>query len=210
MLAAMLLPAVLIVATSVALGVFVADGPHAGTAAGVGFGCLMAGFLLAYVTALACLADVLVDRRVAPRRTWVAALLLGPAVAGPAYWWLHVRPGPGEPHGLAVLPPARRWPVPVKAATGAGALLVLLFWMSSIRWFPPALGADGALPLLAGFGVWTVVACIVLALFLLDALRTGGKHATLWGVLLLFAWVLAAPLYWLLYVRPTARPDGAP
>jgi hypothetical protein len=60
------------------------------------------------------------------------------------------------------------------------------------------------------FGVWTVGACAVLTLFVLDALREGGSHALLWTVLLVLGWPVAAPLYWFLFVRATDRAGGGP
>ena len=212
LLAAMLVPWVLVVAGCVAAGGVLAGGDA--TLFELGFGCFLAGFAIAFVTGLTCIADAAGDRRVEQRAGWIVSLLLGPSVAGPAYWWLHVRPGPGEPHGLQTLAPAWSWSRRAKAASGAGAGFTLLFLVAYGAWIGTIFvdfeaAEDAAVVVFAAFGVWAIVTGAVLTLFFLDALRTGGTHAWLWGVLLLFAWPFAAPLYWLLYVRPTSPRDAA-
>ncbi len=214
MLAVMGLPWLAAVAGSALMGALFAEHGGGDALVTATMLCFLGGLVIAYICALTCVADAAVDRRVSPPAGWVLALLLAPALAAPAYWWLHVRPGPGEPHGLEILPPARSWPARVKLATGAGALLTLVFFVAWGFWivafFFDVAGESVAVVMFSAFGLWTLVACAVLTLFVLDALREGGAHAALWGVLMLFAWPVAAPLYWLLYVRPTARAGGGP
>ena len=214
LLAVMLLPAALLLVGICAVGVVFADGESAPDAIMLGYYCFLAAFGLAFLNALLCLADAVVDRRVEPRAPWAVALLLAPAVASAAYWWLHVRPEPGKPHGLPTLRPAWSWSRQAKGLSGAGALLALVLMVGWMAWMAAFFFDDSAqavaVPAFASFGVCTVAACAVLTLFVLDALREGGTHAALWVTLLAFAWPLAAPLYWLLYVRPTAPPGGGP
>ena len=214
LLAVMLLPAPLIVAFGVVVALAFEDSA-AEDHLGLAFGLWVAAFAAAWGSALACVVDATrgrVDSR--QRGPWITALLLGATVVGPAYWWLHVRPGPGEPHGLETLTPARAWSHVLKMATGIGAALLGLFtvaWALLIGAVTLDVNVGAAvLPIVASFGVWTIVGCAVLTLFVLDALREGGSHATLWTLLLVLAWPVAAPLYWLLCVRPTAPPGGGP
>ena len=214
LLAVMLLPAPLIVAFGVVVALAFEDST-AEDYFGIAFGLWAAAFVAAWGGTIACVGDAARGRVGSQDRgPWITALLLGATVVGPAYWWLHVRPGPGEPHGLQTLPPARAWSRRLKAAIAAGTAFLSLF---TVAWgilitaitFDADAGPD-SVPIMASFGVGTVVGCAVLTLFVLDALREGGSHALLWTLLLALAWPLAAPLYWLLYVRPTGPRDDGP
>jgi hypothetical protein len=213
LLGLMLLPVPLMLA---AFGVMGAQWEEPADSAFAAFGVLyFCGFVLAWGTAIACLVNAL-RGRVGPgpgRVWWGVALLLGAMVAGPCYWWLHVRPGPGGPHGLGVLAPAWTWPRGRKAATLLGLLWILAFFVAWAAWIASmAFSGDetlsGALPMFAAMGVTTVVACVVMAVLVLDAAREGGTHAMVWIPLLVFMWALVAPVYWWLYVRPTSRPTA--
>ena len=214
LLAVMLLPAPAIVAMAVAISQIFDSGDPDDPAFNIAFACWGVAFLSAYGGAIACIVDA-VRGRVAPtdRGGWIVALLLGATVAGPAYWWLHVRPAEGEPHGLRSMRPATAWPPRAKAVTGVASALTFVLTIGWFAWISSlALGAEPAaeLPALVGFAVLTVVACAVIGVLFLDALRAGGTHAWLWATLLVFAWPVAAPLYWFLFVRPTARLGGGP
>lgn len=175
----------------------------------------LSAFGLALLSGLACVVDAVRGRvSKAHRGGWVVALLLASTMAGPVYWWLHVRPAPGEVHGLDALTPAHEWSPLAKALSAVASVLMvvgMIGWMAWIVSLSLDLDAEPAIgPIVTAFMVLTLVACFVIAAFFLDALREGGTHAALWSVLLAFAWPMAAPLYWLLFVRPRARPDGGP
>ena len=124
---------------------------------------------------------------------WALVPLLAPAVAGPAYWWLHVRPDDGEPHGLQTLRPARAWAARTKWATGAGAVASLVFFALWSAWLGSFfLEGEGEAAAVPAFGLWTLVTCAVVGLFVLDALREGGRHAIVWTIVLVVAWAPAA------------------
>ena len=213
MLAAMLAPWALVVIGAAVTGSAFASGGGSDTFQTVVMVCFAGGFLIAFITAMCCLADAAIDRRVrSPAPGWAVSLLLAPTMAGPAYWWLHVRPGPGEPHGLKTLTTARAWPAWLKRATGVAAVVSILLFVAWMAWIVSFFfeGVDEAMVVLmfAVFGLWTLVACGVVGLFVLDALREGGPHAMLWTTLLVLAWVVAAPLYWFLHVRPAVDSAG--
>lgn len=218
LLAAMLVPWALLLAATALVGTLIASPDFPAALVSVLMACVLGAIVIALVTAATCVADAVVDRRVtsdAARAAWAVALLLAPTAAGPAYWWLHVRPAPGEPHGLQALAPPAAWSRRARAAAGAGAAAAPVFTFGWLAWiaylfFRADADAAVALPVSLAMGVLLLVTCAVTTVFCLDAVRVGGTHAVLWTTLLVVVLPVAAPLYWLLYVRPTARPGGGP
>ena len=174
------------------------------------FGALVIGF----VCGATCIADAFADRRVETeqaRNGWLLALLVVPAAAAPAYWWLHVRQEEGGPHGVETLRPASQWSPRAKALTGAAVLLSLALLIAWTAWvvsfFVSGVQDHWAPAAFAALAVLSVTGTALITLFLLDALRRG---ATVWAFLVVLAAPVAVPLYWLLRVRPTAPPGGGP
>ena len=178
MLAAMLLTWSLLPVGCVALGVVFANDGGPDWVVLSGMACFAGAVLISAVTGLACLADARRDRRVTERSArlgWTVALLLASTVAGPVYWWLHVRMEDGEPHGLQTLRPASAWSPLAKALVVVGAvftLAFLVFWLVFVTSI--VLETDDRALIVAAFaafGVWSVVAPWVVTLLFLAWLR---------------------------------------
>ena len=173
-----------------------------------------AALVIGFVCGVTCIADAFADRRVETeqaRNGWLLALLVVPAAAAPAYWWLHVRQEDGEPHGVETLRPASQWSPRTKALTGVAILLSLVLLIVWAAWVVTFFVSGSQEPWMslafAALAVLSVVGTVLVTLFLLDALRRG---ATVWAFLIVLAAPIAVPLYWLLRVRPTDPAGGGP
>ena len=180
----MLAPSGLIVVFAALVGRLVASEHPSDETFALAVAVWLAAFACAYAGAIACIVDAS-RGRVPVRRT-----------------------------GSACSRPPANGRRPRRPAPAAGCVGMVAFMAAYMAWIPlVALGGherDFAMPIFLLFGIATVLAVAVLGVFFLDAMREGGTHAMLWGVPLTLAWALAAPLYWLLYVRPRARRGGGP
>lgn len=172
----------------------------------------IAAVALIIVCGIASVIDVFRGDRVVStgsRALWTTALLLAGSVAAPAYWWLYVRPDGGQPYGPQTLTPGRSWPVGRKTLSGIAAHFAPLFmavWFA----FVIAIESDHAVAdslivaIFLTFALWTVATAVTITLFVLDAVRSGGDHAIVWGLLLALVGIVSAPVYWWMHVRPSA------